>query len=1117
MSPKRPPSPPDRPGSTVIMGDDAPPNEEILETLRPHVAQPAEEPANDGSTAFVRVDHLPPAPRAKAPPTATGDEEASNDGSTAFVRLDQVPPLPGRKPEAGPPPRMPRLGEQPASSAPRKGLQVTLPDDEPAAPPPPPRRVIAQPPADAKKGRRGSWWNDEAGKVPEKPSPAPAPAQEPEEETVPDSPDEMPGATVFVRKQDLPKAKPAPPPEPEVEYRPVRADDYAGHVKAGPPAWKKWARRAAGLSLLAAVLGLAALIGGYLYIAREIPTFDSIRDYHPFVSSTVVASDGAVVGQFYRERRTVVRMDLVPRVLVQAVISAEDKDFYKHPGFNLVALARAVVVDAISGRKRLGASTITQQVVKNFFLSSEKKWKRKLKELLLAARLERNLSKDDILFLYLNHINFGKAHYGVEAASLYYFNKHVQDIDLGEAAILAGLPQNPARINPRRHPDRAKHRRDYVLARMLANHFINGEDYQREIEKPIALPLPPADPPGAWYLEEVRRRLVAQFGDAAVDTAGMTIEIAMDSKLQAAAEAAVQDGLRAVDKRQGWRGAELKIDPEKIEPLRTALARRLSLVQPSADSAQVLDLAGIRARAIAAMAAAKKAAEEAAATPAPVAAKKNQGKGAKKKVVTEDADAVEDGSAPVEDATESGAEISADRLTADAIARTARVRILEQDGIYGGLVTSVSRTDATVELAPGVSGLVPFSTMAWARPFKPEHATPLPRTPADVVSTGDVVPVRVLRFSTTRDSATRVRVTRLELALEQTPLVQGAFVGMDLNTRGVLALVGGFDAASSSFNRATQAKRQPGSSFKPFLYAAALDGGKYTPVTKMDDSPEVITDPWSGKSWKPQNFERDEFAGPISLRKALAESKNTVAVKLLLELGLDQVRAQALAAGLTSEIPQSYTAALGTGEVGVLEETNAYATIASQGRKGDPVLIRKVVSRDGATMLAAADGPVQSMRAETAYITADLMRSVIDDPAGTAHSLSALGHPAAGKTGTASEHRDGWFVGFTPSLIAGAWVGFDDHRMLGSLETGGHCAGPIWLSWMRVATQGLREDWPPPPPGVTVVKVNRNTGALARESDPFAVREVFMAGTEPAAPTDEAPPPSQEDWYQAPQ
>lgn len=963
-------------------------------------------PADDEADATFEVsedietDALPPAPSEAAD---------DNPGATALVRVEgprrSSAPLPARRAAAEP-------------LAPRRGLQVRLPDDEPAPP--------------------------------------------------------------------------APPPAPEIEvepYRPLPADDYAGHVPPGPPRWKAWLRRAAWTFAAFALLSVAGLVAGYLYLAREIPTFDSIRDYHPFAASKVVAADGSLVGQFYRERRTVVKMDRIPRVLVQAVTSAEDKDFYRHPGFNVLALARAVVVDAISGRKRLGASTITQQVVKNFFLSSEKKWKRKLKEILLSARLEHNLSKDDILYLYLNQINFGKAHYGVEEASLYYFNKHVEDIDLGEAAILAGLPQNPSRINPRRHPERAKKRQVYVLDRMLANRLISPEEHDREAEKPIVLPPPAPEPPGQWYLDEVRRQLIAQFGEAAVETSGMTVEVAMDPHLQAAAEVAVQEGLRAVDKRQGFRGPEAKIDPDRLDAYRASLGRKLASVAQAADSAWVLDLEGIHSAAV----------------------RQQNGKKAppKKKPAADEAD---DGDSAADEFTAGDAPRSG--LSPDAVARAAKVRPLVPNEIYAGIVTSVGRGDAVVELAPGIAGNLPFSSMAWARPFKPQAPTPLPRAPSDVVAVGDVVAVRVAHLQTARTSS-GTRVLRLDLSLEQTPKVQGAFVGMDLRTRGVLALVGGYDMALSSFNRATQAKRQPGSSFKPFLYAAALDSGRYTPITRVDDSPEVIVDPWSGKAWKPQNFEKDEFAGPMTLRKALAESKNTVAVKLLLEVGLDKVRAQAKAAGLVSDIPQSYTAALGTGELGILEEVNGYATLASQGRRADPVLIRKVVSRDGNTVLAAQPAFEQTMKPETAYLTADLMRSVIDDPAGTAHSLSVLDRPAAGKTGTASEHRDGWFVGFTPSLLAGAWVGFDTHEMMGSLETGGHCAGPIWLGWMRAATVNApKEDWPPPPPGVTVVEINRNTFALTRDTDPFAVKEVFMAGTEPTRSGDEEEP-GQEDWYQS--
>jgi penicillin-binding protein 1A len=837
-------------------------------------------------------------------------------------------------------------------------------------------------------------------------------------------------------------------------YEPVPAPDYQGHLPAGRPRWKSRLLRVLAWTSAAAAVAAVALFAGYLYLAREVPTFDTVKDYRPLVSSHVIARDGTVVGEFFKERRTVVPMEKIPRVLLQAVISAEDKDFYQHPGVNPVALLRAAIVDTLSGRKRLGASTITQQVVKNFFLSSEKRVLRKLKEILLSARLERNLSKDDILFLYLNQINFGRARYGVEEASLYYFNKHVWEIDLGEAAILAGLPHNPSRINPRRHPERAKRRQIYVLDRMLANGYISRADRDAEVEKPIALPPIPPEPPGAFYLDEVRRQLVAQYGEAAVDGSGMTIEIAMDPKLQAAAETALRDGLRAVDRRQGFRGPRARLGAGQIEAARSALSQKLAQQGLGPDEVSVVDLDGI---------------------PETEAAKP------------------------------------------DSLARGARVRALEEDATYVALVTSVDAGEAKVWLAPDVTASVPFSTMQWARKFSPEKATPLPRGANDVLAPGDLAEIRVLRLATTRDGPDHVRPTRLEVALEQDPLVEGAFVGIDLKARQVVALVGGYDQTLATFNRATQARRQPGSAIKPFIYAAALESGRYTPTTRVDDSPEVIVDPWTGKPWKPQNFEKDEFAGPIPLRRALAESKNTVAVKLLVALGLDKLRNEAQEAGVTSEIPQSFTAALGTGEAGVLEMVNGYATLATGGQKADPILIRRVVSRDGVTTQAAKLDPVQSMRPDVAYLTADLMRSVIEDPEGTAHSLSALARPAAGKTGTTSEHRDGWFIGFTPTLLAGAWVGFDDHRMMGSYETGGHCAGPIWLSWMRAATAGTDlEPWPQPPPGVTCERVNRNTGTLANDNDPFAVRECFLSGTEPT-PTQTADlPASPDDFYQSP-
>lgn len=971
------------------------------------------------------------------------------------------PVAPSSAPAAGRPARGAISPPQP--SAPKKGLQVQLPDDDVPPPPPVKAKPIAAPPAAGKKGRRGAWWDEEKGAADEEPPPPP-PADEPkddagehdgatafvrlgeipEEEPPKDESGEHDGATAFVSAKDLEKAQAEPvvvearprrkQEQPEV-YKPVPAPDYQGHIAVGESALRKWARRVIVLGTASAVLGIAALVGLYFYLSQSLPRIESIADYKPLVATHVVSRDGALVGQFYKERRTVVPIDKVPRHLLDAVVSAEDKDFYKHHGVSVIGLARAAIVDILSGKKRLGASTITQQVVKTFFLSGEKKFSRKVKEILLAFKIEKDLSKDDILALYLNQINFGAAHYGVEEAARYYFGKHVAEVNLGEAAILAGLPQNPGRLNPRFHPASAKRRQTYVLDRMLANKKIDKEQRDREVGRPISLPPPAPELVGGWYLQEVKKRLVEQYGEAAVNTAGMTVEVAMDAGLQRAAESALREGLRAVDKRQGWRGGEFNLG-ESIEEVRTSLARRYAAMAPAPNTVMVFDLGGIP---------------------------------------------------------------ESEQQTADKVARAARVKPLVAGGRYAGIVVKVEARGFDVELAPDIIGWVPMDALKWARPFKPGAFTPAPKSPREVVKRGDIVQVSATKVVLKRTSAVALRGRELELALEQTPSVQGAFAAIDLRTRNLVALVGGYDVALSQFNRATQAKRQPGSAFKPILYAAAIETGKYTPATRVDDSPEVVTDPYTGKQWKPQNFEKDQYDGPMPLRKALAASKNTVAVKLLHDVGLDRVRAVARLVGLSTELPKSDTTALGTGEVIPLELVNAYATIGSLGRKAEPILIRKVRSRDGTVMFTAETAIEPALKPEVAYVTADMMRAVIEDPEGTARSLAVLQRPIAGKTGTASEHRDAWFVGFTPSLVAGAWVGFDNHDRLGPLETGGHAAGPIWLRFMKAATANTPiEDWPAPPPGVTVAKVNRNTGALSTDpNDPYAQKEVFLAGTEP--------------------
>ena len=829
---------------------------------------------------------------------------------------------------------------------------------------------------------------------------------------------------------------------------------YVPPLSGGQRAWRA-AKRVAFWGAIAGVAGVLAVAGVVAYYSTHLPKFDSLKDYHPPVASRVKSADGTTLAEYFLERRTVIAMTDIPDVMVKAMLSAEDKSFYEHSGINPLAMLRAAVRDVVARSAKEGASTLTQQLVKTMLLTREKRISRKIKEAILSFRIEHNLSKDDILWMYLNEVDFGSNRYGIEEATRYFFGHSARELKLGEAAMLAGMVKSPETLTPRRNPKGAKGRQSYVLRNMAKNGYITEAQAAAEIERPIVLASTAQDVVGTTYLEHVRRQLIERYGEETVQTGGLTVEIAMSAALQKAAERAVQDGLRMVDKRQGWRGAQVTgLSDEALLGARETWQKRLAGAARLADSVNVIDLQSL---------------------------KQEQSAGA------------------------------------GDLGQAGHVRRLEEDSLYGGVVEAVDAKGATVSFATdGVSatGRAPFSTMTWARPFSPARGTPKPSSAKDVLKAGDVALFRVTRLVTTRGES-GAKVKTLELALEQDAEVQAAFAAIDLKTRGVVALVGGYDAAVSAFDRATQAKRQPGSAFKPLLYAAAIDSQKYTPITMVDDSPEVIRDQYTGQTWKPENFEKDQFDGQISLRKALAESKNTVAVKLLEDLGLERVKTMAKNLGLSTPIPDSYTAALGSGEVIPLDLINAYATLATMGRRAPYVTIRRVLDKSGAVLedhTQVAD-PDYVVRPAVAYVVTDLMRSVIDDADGTAHRLAEMGRIIAGKTGTASEHRDAWFIGYTPSLIAGAWVGFDNHDMLGNYEQGGHAAAPIWQMFMQKALDGTPKEEFPVPPGVTQVKINPKSGLLAAPDDPYARMESFVAGTEPTQVAGSEQPAAPEDFF----
>jgi penicillin-binding protein 1A len=836
--------------------------------------------------------------------------------------------------------------------------------------------------------------------------------------------------------------------------------------------------------VLVALAGILCVAGLVFAWTRELPAFDTLKDYQPVVSTRVYAADGREAFQFYRERRTVVPIQDIPAVLKKAVLAAEDARFYQHEGVNYMAIARCVGRGVLRGGLRCGGSTITQQVVKTFLLSTEWNVKRKVKELVLAPRLEQNLDKDEILYLYLNQIYFGHLRYGVQEASRFYFAKDVKDLSLGEAATLAGVIQSPMRWSPVNHPGASKKRQQYVLRRMREEGWITEAQFAAELDRPLLSRPPPQEAPGAWYGDTVRRALEEKYGAERVATDGLVVQIAMDPRLQRYAELAIQAGLRAVDRRQGWRGPIAHLEPAQLDAALPLWRAALESVEPRPGEVTVWDLGKVDPELL----------------------------------------------APGEEAPDRD------------VARMARARVLAAGDVYAGLVVEVGEKRAVVDLG-NARGELTLADVGWARRWNPVEATAAPKKMASVVRAGDVVQVQVLLGKLAPERAAREKKL-LALSLEQTPLVQGAVVAIDPSTRGVRALVGGLDyGPRNQFNRALQARRQPGSAMKPFVWGAAVESRRFTPATIVYDTPDLYRDPWTGKEWKPRNYERDAFDGPMLLGAALAHSKNTVAVKLVNALGVEAVIEFSRRMGISSDLPENLTLALGTGEVTPLELTNAYTSFAAHGFTAAPVLILSVKDRHGNVLEehppvepprvvtvvapdaldAAAPGaatpppttalpppdsadpsraapffaiPETGTRPDVAYVLTSMLRQVIES--GTAASAKALQRPAAGKTGTTQDHRDAWFVGFTPELAAGVWVGFDDHAPLGPRETGAVAALPAWLSFMQAALGATPPSEFDLVPGVEQVRIDVGSGKLAGPNQADAPFLPFLSGTAPA-------------------
>jgi len=764
-----------------------------------------------------------------------------------------------------------------------------------------------------------------------------------------------------------------------------------------------WRRMLVVGSLVLVCIGSGTAIGIIWVATRDLPTFDSFQDYQPSLVSRVYADNGEIIGQFFIERRLYTPIDQIPHDLTQAVIAVEDIRFLEHPGLDIIGIARAAWTNLKRGGRFQGASTITQQLARALFLSPERTYQRKIKELILAVKMEWVLTKDQILEMYLNQIYFGHGAYGIAAATLTYFDKSVTELSLPEAAFLAGLPKAPNTYSPYRNPDLAKSRKELVLGRMIEAEFISEEEAQTAMGTTLNYQRQSIERIASYFIEEVRQHLVKRYGESLVYKGGLQIYTTVNIAMQKLAEKSLQQGLRQLDKRQGWRG-------------------------------------------------------------------------------------------PIGHVTYHKDFVPPDEYPELHNPQTAMVQ-----NLYRALVTKVTKQSAQILVGNTYKGTIALEDMKWAqRRLKnvKDVGSAVVRqsaTPRHMLKIGDII--EVLPKEGNLESGIFV--------LEQTPLVEGSLLALDPRTGAVQAMAGGYDFTRSQFNRAVSARRQPGSAFKPLIYATALQQG-FTPATLILDAPVVYKDEELDRVWKPENYEK-RFYGIISLREALRHSRNAATVRLLEQIGVPEVVNVANHLGIQSPLSRDLSLALGSSSVTLQEITSAYGVFANQGMWLQPYKITLVKNFKGEIIEQHLFEPRQAMEQENAYLTTHMLMDVIQS--GTGRRAKKIGRPLAGKTGTTNGFNDAWFVGYAPNLATGVWVGFDSVRTLGRRESGAHAALPIWTQFMGQALRDLPVMTFTIPEGIQFAQVDTTTGYLPTKTSRHISTEVFRKGTEPVkAPPKKANP-----------
>jgi penicillin-binding protein 1A len=763
------------------------------------------------------------------------------------------------------------------------------------------------------------------------------------------------------------------------------------------------------------IAGVGAAAGLLWHYSKDLPDYSQLKDYEPPVMTRVHAADGSLLAEYAKERRLYLPIQAIPKLVTNAFIAAEDKNFYQHPGIDIYGIMRAgmlYVENYGSNRHPQGASTITQQVAKNFLLNNQVSFERKIKEALLALKIERTYSKDKILELYLNEIYLGFGAYGVAAASLLYFDKSVHELSIAQAAYLAALPKGPNNYNPFRRHDEAVARRNYVIDRMVEDGFITAAAGDKAKKEPLEVTGRPTSPhifAADYFSEEVRRYLLESYGEKELYEGGLSVRTTLDPKLQMLARNTMVNGLVNFDESQGYRGPITKIDVSGDWGIKLADVKSLSDIDPWR-MAVVLEVS-------------------------------------------------------------------------DQVAHIG----LQPGRDLGGNVVKEREV-----------GVVPLEGVRWAKPASgPSRA--IVRV-SQVLAPGDVIYVEPME-------------AKGQYRLRQVPEISGAMVVMDPHTGRVLAMVGGFSFDQSQFNRATQALRQPGSSFKPIVYAAALDNG-YTPSTILMDAPIEI-DMGQGGIWKPENY-GGKFFGPSTLRFGLEQSRNVMTVRLAQDIGMPLIAEYAKRFGVYDELPPYLSYALGAGETTVMRMVTAYSMFDNGGRRVIPTLIDRIQDRYGHTIYrhdqrqcigcdaqswhnqpepTLIDRREQVIDPMTAYQITSLMEGVVQR--GTATVVREVGKPIAGKTGTTNDEKDVWFIGYSPDIVCGVYMGYDKPRHIGRLATGGHLAAPIVKDFLKEA---LADKPPIPfrvPPGIKLVLVDAKTGMRPPPGDPRVIREAFKPGTAP--------------------